>query len=141
MPAADPAHPATRPEVSRLDLAGLHVVVLDDDAAIREILGLFLEGGGARVSSVTTVAEAMTAVNADRPDAVISDISMPDEDGYDLVRQLRAFGHSIPVLALTAHAYLEEQRRTLSAGFHAHLTKPVDMKELVDAVAKLCGRR
>jgi len=135
---------SAKSEPAEPDLAGLHVVVLDDDAAIREILSLFLEGSGARVSSVTTVAEAMKTVNAERPDAVISDISMPDEDGYDLVRQLRAvdrYNQPIPTLALTAHARVEEQTRTLSAGFHAHLTKPVDMKELVAVVAKLCGRR
>jgi PAS domain S-box-containing protein len=144
LPTFDAAHESAKPEPAAPDLAGLHVVVLDDDPGIREILSLFLEGSGARVSSVTTVAEAMTAIRAERPDAVISDISMPDEDGYDLVRQLREFdrhGHPIPVLALTAHARLEEQHRTLSAGFHAHLTKPVDMKELVAVVAKLCGRR
>jgi PAS domain S-box-containing protein len=125
------------------DLAGLHVMVLDDDASIREILSLFLEGSGARVSSVPSVAEAIKAVNIDRPDAVISDISMPDEDGYDLVRQLRAvnrYDRPIPTLALTAHARIEERHRTLSAGFHAHMTKPVDKNELVAVVAKLCGR-
>jgi CheY-like chemotaxis protein len=95
------------------------------------------------VSSVPSVAEAIKTVAADRPDAVISDISMPDEDGYDLVRQLRAIDHSdrpIPTLALTAHARVEERHRTLSAGFHAHMTKPVDKNELVAVVAKLCGR-
>ena len=74
---------------------------------------------------------------------MISDISMPDQDGYDLVRQLRAIDldNPIPALALTAHARAEERNRTLSAGFHAHMTKPVDMKELVAIVARLCGRR
>jgi CheY-like chemotaxis protein len=86
----------------------------------------------------------MKIVNTDRPDAVISDISMPEEDGYDFVRQLRAtdrYDHPIPTLALTAHARNEERQRTLAAGFHAHLTKPVDMKELVAVIARLCGRR
>ena len=126
------------------DLAGLHVLVIDDDASLREILGLFLENNGARVSAVASVAEAMQAISADRPDAVISDISMPYEDGYDLVRKLREAdraGRPIPALALTAHARNEERHRTLSAGFHAHMTKPVDMKELVTVVARLCGRR
>jgi CheY-like chemotaxis protein len=143
IPAFDPARDSTTLESAAPDLAGLHLVVLDDDEGIREILGLILEGSGARVSTATTVAEAMKTVNTDRPDAVISDISMPEEDGYDLMRQLRELDHHvppIPVLALTAHARLEEQHRTLSAGFHAHLTKPVDMKELVAVVAKLCGR-
>jgi PAS domain S-box-containing protein len=138
------SHEGEKPEPATPDLAGLHVVVLDDDAALREILALFLEGNGARVSSVSSVAEAMRTVNLERPDAVISDISMPDEDGYDFVRQLRAvdrYEHPIPALALTAHARNEERQRTLSAGFHAHMTKPVDMKELVAVVARLCGRR
>lgn len=135
---------STKLEPAAPDLAGLHVVVLDDDDDIREILGLFLEGSGARVSGVTSVAEAIKTVDADRPDAVISDISMPDEDGYDLVRQLRAGDRGappIPTLALTAHAQVEERHRTLSAGFHAHMTKPVDKNELIAVVAKLCGRR
>jgi hypothetical protein len=135
---------STKLEPAAPDLAGLHVVVLDDDDDIREILGLFLEGSGARVSGVTSVAEAIKTVEADRPDAVISDISMPDEDGYDLVRQLRAGDRGappIPTLALTAHAQVEERHRTLSAGFHAHMTKPVDKNELIAVVAKLCGRR
>jgi PAS domain S-box-containing protein len=143
IPAFDPARDSATLESAAPDLAGLHLVVLDDDEGIREILGLILEGSGARVSTATTVAEAIKTVNTDRPDAVISDISMPEEDGYDLMRQLRELDHHvppIPVLALTAHARLEEQHRTLSAGFHAHLTKPVDMKELVAVVAKLCGR-
>jgi PAS domain S-box-containing protein len=139
----DPARESIKPEPTP-DLAGLHVVVLDDDASLREILSLFLEGNGARVSSVASVAEAMRTVHTERPDAVISDISMPYEDGYDLVRQLREVdraGQPIPALALTAHARNEERHRTLSAGFHAHMTKPVDMKELVVVVARLCGRR
>ena len=142
--AAEPVLEATKQEPPAADLAGLHVVVLDDDEAIREILSLFLEGRGARVSSVNTVAEAMKAIHTDRPDAVISDISMPEQDGYDLVRQLRGAdqnGHPIPALALTAHAHLDERHRTLAAGFQAHMTKPMDMKELVEVVATLCGRR
>jgi PAS domain S-box-containing protein len=139
-----PVRDHVKQEHASADLAGLHLVVLDDDDALREILGLFLEGNGARVSSVASVAEAMKTVTTDRPDVVISDISMPYEDGYDLMRKLREVdraGRPIPVLALTAHARTEERHRTLSAGFHAHLTKPVDMKELVAVVARLCGRR
>jgi PAS domain S-box-containing protein len=144
MAAVTPAKAPAKAEVPGPDLAGLHLVVLDDDAALREILSLFLEGNGARVSSVSSVAEAMKTVYKERPDAVISDISMPEEDGYDFMRQLRAADHHdppIPALALTAHARNEERERTLSAGFHAHMTKPVDMKELVAVVARLCGRR
>jgi PAS domain S-box-containing protein len=142
--AVAPAKEAAKAEGPGPDLAGLHLVVLDDDAALREILSLFLEGSGARVSSVASVAEAMEAVSQERPDAVISDISMPEQDGYDFMRQLRAVDHlgrPIPALALTAHARNEERARTLSAGFDAHMTKPVDMKELVAVVARLCGRQ
>jgi PAS domain S-box-containing protein len=142
IPSADPAREAPQ-EPPPPDLAGLHVVVLDDDASTREILSVFLELRGARVTAVSSVAEAMTLVASERPDAVISDISMPGEDGYDLVRKLRAARPSdrIPALALTAHAHVEEQQRTLAAGFDGHLTKPVDMKDLVAVVARLCGRR
>jgi PAS domain S-box-containing protein len=144
MSSLGPTQESEKQEPASPDLAGLHVVVLDDDEALREILSLFLEGNGARVSCVSSVAEAMKTVHDERPDAVISDLSMPDEDGYDFVRQLRAidhYDHPIPALALTAHARNEERQRTLAAGFHAHMTKPVDMKELVALVARLCGRR
>jgi PAS domain S-box-containing protein len=141
---ADSSREAARLDPAAPDLEGLHVMVIDDDVALREILSLFLERNGARVSTVSSVAEAMRAVRVERPDAVISDISMPNEDGYDFVRQLRETDRRdppIPTLALTAHARNEERQRTLSAGFHAHMTKPVDMKELVAVVARLCGRR
>ena len=140
----DPSREVVKQEPAPPDLAGLHVLVIDDDPSLREILGLFLESNGARVSAVASVGEAMHSIGVDRPDAVISDISMPHEDGYDLMRKLRGADRGelpIPALALTAHARNEERHRTLSAGFHAHMTKPVDMKELVTVIARLCGRR
>jgi PAS domain S-box-containing protein len=141
---ADPTREAAKQEPAKQDLAGLHVLVIDDDPSLREILGLFLESNGARISAVGSVREAMTLISEERPDAVISDISMPYEDGYDLMRKLREGDRGedpIPALALTAHARHEERHRTLAAGFHAHMTKPVDMKELVAVIARLCGRR
>jgi len=144
MSVADPTREGGKQEPLPPDLAGLHVCVIDDDPSLREILGLYLESNGARVTAVPSVRDAMRLINFERPDAVISDISMPHEDGYDLMRRLRDADRTkppIPALALTAHARNEERHRTLAAGFHAHMTKPVDMKELVATIARLCGRR
>src|SRR5690606_34328122 len=98
-PAPDPVRGPGRPDAGAPDLTGLHVLLLDDDPALREILSLFLERNGARVTCASSVAEAMKAIEAERPDAVVSDISMPQEDGYDLIRQLRSIdrdGRMIP---------------------------------------------
>ena len=89
--------------------------------------------------------EALAAVTVQKPDLIVSDIAMPDQDGYDLARQLKEMaagnGGAIPALALTAYAREEDRQRCLSAGFEAHLAKPVDPSELLGAVARLSQAR
>jgi CheY-like chemotaxis protein len=84
----------------------------------------------------------MALVESDRPDVLVSDIGLPDEDGYDLIRRVRAVysGRDLPAAALTAFARTEDRKRALLAGFQTHIAKPVDPVELTAAVASLAGR-
>ena len=125
-------------------LAGLALLVVDDDADTRDLLATALRGEGAEVTTVASVAEALAALEQRRPDVLISDISMPGDDGYALVRRLRALqgtsGRSIPALALTAHARPEDSELAFLAGFEAHVPKPVSPDELAQAIARLAVR-
>jgi CheY-like chemotaxis protein len=104
-----------------------------------------LEQCGARVTAVATVPEALALFDHTPPDVLVSDIGVPGEDGYSLIRKLRARsaeqGGSLPAAALTAYARSEDRIRALSAGFQAHLAKPIDPAELVATIAALAGRQ
>ncbi|EYF03190.1 response regulator [Chondromyces apiculatus] len=139
--ASDPAPPAA-PET--MPIAGMRVLLAEDDLDAREILLAVLGQNGARVTAVGTAAEALRALEAGSYDLLMSDISMPDGDGYSLVRRVRSLpperGGRTPAVALTAFAGIDDRRRARTAGFDSYLTKPVDTLELVAMVAKL-GRR
>ena len=126
----------------RLD--GLRVLVVDDEADARNLIAAVLQGRGARVYMAASAADAMAMLQAERPDVVLSDISMRDEDGYDLIRKVRALppesGGRTPAAALTAYGRLEDRMKALSAGFQLHVAKPVDPAELAAVVATLGGR-
>jgi CheY-like chemotaxis protein len=122
-----------------MNLQGMRVLVVEDDASNRELLSAILEFCGARVVAAASVAEAMDVLAGQTPAAIVSDISMPDADGYALIRWLRARGLKIPAVAVTAHRYEHTRERTLAAGFQAHLTKPVEPQRLCDAVATVAG--
>jgi CheY-like chemotaxis protein len=96
------------------------------------------------VTTATSAAQALDALKRDRPDVLVSDIGMPDHDGYELIRWVRALppaeGGRTPAVALTAFARSEDRRRALVAGYHSHVTKPVDPAELVAIIASLAGR-
>jgi signal transduction histidine kinase/CheY-like chemotaxis protein len=120
-------------------LAGLRIVFVDDDADTRAMLAIALQNHGAEVEPVASAAEAMAAL-ADRPaDVLISDISMPGEDGYSLIQKLRAGGDLTRALALTALARVEDRERALAAGFQQCLAKPVDPTELAAIVRALAA--
>jgi len=125
-------------------LRGLRVLIIEDEADARAMLRVALEQSGANVTAVASADEALRALVQVRPDVVISDIGMPDEDGYALIRKLRALppeaGGQIPALALTAYARDEDRRQALSAGFQMHLSKPVEPDKLIATVARLAGR-
>lgn len=139
-----PAATTTDGPVDR-SLSGLRLLIVDDEADAREVMRFMLERGGARVRTADSAAQALDAVREERPDLLISDIGMPVEDGYVLVRRLRAMeqslGRRLPAIALTAYASEEDTRRALSAGFDAHLSKPVDPARLIEIAAGLVGGR
>jgi PAS domain S-box-containing protein len=126
-------------------LSGLRLLIVDDEADAREVMRFMLERGGAQVRTADSAAQALDAIREERPDLLISDIGMPVEDGYVLVRRLRAMeeglGRRLPAIALTAYASEEDTRRALAAGFDAHLSKPVDPARLIDIAAELAGSR
>jgi PAS domain S-box-containing protein len=126
------------------ELAGLNVLVLDDEADARELVKAVLEGGGAQVVLASDVGEALMLVREHRPDVIVSDIGMPDADGYTFIRKLRALpreeGGRIPAVALTAFARAGDRRKALLAGFQNHAAKPIEPQELVVVVANLAGR-
>ncbi len=124
-------------------LEGLQVLVVDDDADTLRLLTTALTRQHAKVISVASAGEALKAVKANKPDVLISDIAMPDEDGYGLIRKIRALDkelQSIPAVAITAYAKDEDRNRALSSGFQAYLAKPVELKELVSVIAKAARR-
>ena len=140
--------PVPAEEATPLDglpsLAGLKVLVVDDEADTRELIREVLKGCGSEVITSRSVAEALEAIEKYKPDILISDLGMPDEDGYSLILKIRALpaeqGGQIPAAALTAYARAEDRMRVLRSGFQFHLPKPVDSAELVTVVASLAGR-
>jgi CheY-like chemotaxis protein len=122
-------------------LEGVRILLVEDDDDIRELLRLALESRGAMLTAVANTGAAVVAIGVRAPDIVISDISMPGEDGHALMRKVRglplARGGKIPAIALTALDSREARVASREAGFHYHLTKPVDAKKLVEIVAGL----
>ncbi len=125
-------------------LGGLRVLVVDDEAETLELLQFIIEGCGASVSTASSAAAALEAIMAETFDVLISDIGMPEEDGYSLIAKVRALdkerGSRIPAAALTAYAGEEDRIRTLRSGFQIHVPKPVSPSELVAVVANLADR-
>ncbi|MBD2165268.1 CHASE domain-containing protein [Calothrix membranacea FACHB-236] len=125
-------------------LNGLRVLVVDDEPDARQLLTTVLSPYGAQVMTAASAAEALAAVPQFHPDVLVSDIGMPKEDGYVLIRQLRGLppeqGGRIPAVALTAYARSEDRTQALLAGFQLHIPKPVNPAELVAVIANLTGR-
>ena len=126
------------------NLEGLQILVVDDEPDARDFLATALEEYGAAVTVVTSADEAMQALDKLQPDVLVSDIGMPYEDGYQLIRKVRALevghGKEIPAIALTAYAREEDRKYALEEGFQMHMSKPVDLVELAKLVASLAGR-
>jgi CheY-like chemotaxis protein len=125
-------------------LAGLRALVVDDDRDARELVTEVLRSRGMEVTTAASADEGLAALDRDVPDIIVSDIAMPEHDGYDLIRRVRQRptdrGGLVPAVALTAYARPEDTERSLSSGFQLHLAKPVDVDNLVSAVASLAGR-
>ena len=127
------------PRLPRLD--GLRILVVDDNLDGRTLTSLVLTQAGASVTAATSVREAIQMLEGDRPDALVSDIGLPDEDGYALIRQIRQYevehGGFLPAIALTGYARAEDRARILAAGFQAHIPKPVEPVELTAVIATI----
>ncbi|MDZ8069769.1 MAG: response regulator [Nostoc sp. DedQUE08] len=127
--------------VASTPLAGLKVLVVDDEADTRNFLSFMFEEYGAFASAVASVDEALVVVEQAKPDILISDIGMSEQDGYTLIRKLRSLepekGGRIPAIALTAYTREEDRLKALKAGFQQHLSKPIDPNKLISAVANI----
>jgi PAS domain S-box-containing protein len=141
-------HPAARDTLPSFDcpdrLDGMKVLVVDDEVDTRELLRVGIGRCGAEVTTAGSAPEALAAIEKERPDLLISDIGMPEEDGYELIRKVRALpaeqGGKIPAIALTAYARTEDRLRALRAGYQMHVTKPVELAELAAVMASLVQR-
>jgi len=126
------------------ELTDLSVMFVDDDADSRYLLSLVLDACGAKVMTANSASEAFEMIKREKFDVVISDIGMPDEDGFSLIGKIRDLpneqGGTVPAIALTAYARAEDRVQMLRSGFQMHLAKPVEPAELVAAVANLAGR-
>ena len=134
----------TKKQPSAPQLNGLRISIVDDDNDACNLLRFSLEMSGAEVRTSSSVADAMKSLHEWRPDLLLTDINMPGEDGYSLIRKIRALapeqGANIPAIALTAMARTEDSELALSSGFQMHIPKPVDIEELAEAIVGLARR-
>lgn len=125
----------------RLD--GVRIVMVDDDADSLDTICLVLTLHGAETRGVRTAPQGLEMVREFRPHVLVSDLSMPGEDGYTLIARVRQLpeeeGRHVPAVALTAHAYAEDRDRALRAGFQSYLSKPVEPERVVETVARLAA--
>jgi CheY-like chemotaxis protein/anti-sigma regulatory factor (Ser/Thr protein kinase) len=125
-------------------LSGMRILVVDDEEDTREYVRMLLTMCNARVSVADSAQTALALVEAEPPDVLVSDIAMPEQDGYRLIRQVRALppdhGGRTPAVALTAYARVEDRTRAMLAGFQNHVTKPVEPDELIAVIASLDRR-
>jgi len=125
-------------------LSGLNVLVVDDDSDTLTLMATALKRRQANVTAVSSAGEAIQAITLKRPDVLVSDIAMPDEDGYGLIKKVRSLengvAENIPAVAITAYAKEEDRERALSAGFQIYLAKPVELTELISVVARAAKR-
>jgi signal transduction histidine kinase len=144
-PASDPRHDVEEAESPEraARLQGLNILVVDDDLDTCETIAAVLAAAGAEIRTCLSASQALAAIDATVPDLLVSDIAMPGDDGYALIRKIRARrtedGGRIPAVALTAYGRTEDRTKALSAGFHTHVGKPVEPSQLVSVVASVMG--
>ncbi len=122
-----------------------HVLLVEDEPAQREMLAYNLQAEGFRVTQASDGDEGLSCLRDDPPDVLVSDVGMPDEDGYELIRRIRSLpadrGGKVPAVALTAYARTEDRLQALRAGYQMHVPKPVELAELVAVAASLINRK
>lgn len=134
---------AQRMRQAAAPLAGIKLLLVEDHGPTREGVARVLGTLGAAVTACASAAEAFAEIERARPDVILSDLAMPEEDGFAFIRRVRASGGDAartPAVALTAHARPEDALRALSAGFQVHVAKPLDSQHLVDTISRLLGR-
>lgn len=132
------------PQTHTSSLEGLRVLLVDDETNGREVVTIMLEQNGVQVKAAASAGEALQTFSEWRPDILVSDIGMPVEDGYSLIRKVRTLpleqGGNVPAAALTGYVSREDYAKALSAGYNSHIKKPVELEELIAVVASLAGR-
>jgi CheY-like chemotaxis protein len=132
------------PKAQRRDAVALRVLLVDDDPDARELTALFLEQNGIEVQTADSAADALALLNVHSPQVILSDIGMPFEDGYSLIRRVRALPapekKNIPAIAITAFTRIEDKTRAFAEGFDMHVAKPVDLAQLLRVVTKLAQK-
>ena len=138
---ADAASVPPLPEAHPQPISGLRILVVDDDADARELLALTLTAAGARAIVAGSVRDALRLLEVERPDLLLTDVGMPEQDGLDLIRIVRALpaesGGRIPAIAVTAYASIADKELALGAGFDRHVAKPYDAETLIAVIATL----
>jgi signal transduction histidine kinase/ActR/RegA family two-component response regulator len=130
-----------RPRPRALELDGVHVLIVGDEADARELLRVMLADTGARISEAQTASDALRIYSEDRPDIILADVAMPGQDGYALMRAIRELaageGASVRAIAVAPYTRREDRQRALKAGFNDHVAKPVKLDDLYDAIARV----
>jgi CheY-like chemotaxis protein len=141
MPIQTSAHQNSQSPKPSFDLNGIKVLVVDDEPDSREFVAFVLEQAGATVLTATTAAEALTMLIRSKPTVLLSDIGMPEMDGYMLMQQVRALppeqGGQVRAIALTAYAGDFNQQQALQAGFQQHVSKPIEPERLIQVISSL----
>jgi len=136
-----PVAPDRRPRPRTLDLEGTHVLIVDDEPDARELLRVMLANTSARISEAESATDALRIYSEDRPDIILADVAMPGQDGYALIRMIRAMaggeGGHVRAVAVSAYARREDRQRALKAGFNDHVSKPVQPDDLYDAIERV----
>lgn len=123
-------------------LPEIEILIVDDDPDVRDLLALLLESRGATVRTVSSAMEALEAINEHRPDVLLADLRMPEEDGNWLIRKLRAREREhaaarLPAIAVTAYASAADRDQAIAAGYDSHMAKPVDPDTLTRTIARV----
>lgn len=140
----EPLHFGSLPDVPCAQLDGVRVLVVDDQEDARRLIAAVLEGCGAQVTTASSALEALEHMETERFDLLLSDIGMPEEDGYAFIQRVRALPNQsarIPALALTAYARESDRDRALASGFQAHGVKPIEPAKLIELVAQLAKKK
>lgn len=144
MPSEAAREARAQPKPSGLELSQLRVLIVDDDEDCRDVLAHVLGLAGANVRLAASASAALDSLSQELPDVMVSDIGMPDEDGFSLIKKVRAraveHGGKLPAVALTAYARREDRAAALRAGFNGHVAKPVEAAEIIAVVGSVCGR-